>query len=129
MRSREQRKNRITRGSGCRRESSEHFGDREGALEAAARGLLLEPGDYEFLTLKKEIEAGEPLERMEYHWINPGADQALQQGRDEDAENKTEIHFLYYCKSGGTGAFLGKYSARSQSSTFPTRPIPNFPIR
>ncbi|MBS6915513.1 MAG: suppressor of fused domain protein [Clostridium sp.] len=65
-----------------------HFGDREGALEAAARGLLLEPGDYEFLTLKKEIEAGEPLERMEYHWINPGADQALQQGRDEDAENK-----------------------------------------
>ena len=58
-----------------------HFGDREGALEAAARGLLLEPGDYEFLTLKKEIEAGEPLERMEYHWINPGADQALQQGR------------------------------------------------
>ena len=65
-----------------------HFGDREGALEAAARGLLLEPGDYEFLTLKKEIEAGEPLERMEYHWINSGADQALQQGRDEDAENK-----------------------------------------
>ena len=49
---------------------------------------MLEPGDYEFLTLKKEIEAGEPLERMEYHWINPGADQALQQGRDEDAENK-----------------------------------------
>ena len=35
-----------------------HFGDKAGALEAVARGLALEPGDYEFLTLKKEIEAG-----------------------------------------------------------------------
>ena len=44
-----------------------HFGDKAGALEAVARGLALEPGDYEFLTLKKEIEAGAPLEQMEYH--------------------------------------------------------------
>ena len=33
-----------------------YFGDRAGALEAVAHGLALEPGDYEFLTLKKEIE-------------------------------------------------------------------------
>lgn len=46
--------------------------------------LALEPGDYEFLTLKKEIEAGETLERMEYHWINPDADRKLQQGLDAD---------------------------------------------
>lgn len=65
-----------------------HFGDKEGALEAAARGLALVPGDYEFLTLKKEIEAGEPLERMEYHWINPDADRTLQQGLDEDSDDK-----------------------------------------
>lgn len=65
-----------------------HFGDKEGALEAVARGLALVPGDYEFLTLKKEIEAGEPLERMEYHWINPDADRTLQQGLDEDADDK-----------------------------------------
>ena len=65
-----------------------HFGDKDGALEAVARGLALEPGDYEFLTLKEEIEAGEALERMEYHWINPDADRKLQQGLDADADDK-----------------------------------------
>lgn len=65
-----------------------HFGDTAGALDAVRQGLTLEPGDYEFLTLKKEIEAGEPLERMEYHWIDPDADQTLQQGLDDDADDK-----------------------------------------
>ena len=65
-----------------------HFGDKTGALDAVKQGLKLEPGDYEFLTLKEEIEAGEPLERMEYHWIDPGADQTLQQGLDADADDK-----------------------------------------
>ncbi len=65
-----------------------HFGDRDGALDAVAHGLALEPGDHEFLTLKKEIENGEPLERMEYHWIDPGADLALQQGEDESEDDK-----------------------------------------
>ncbi len=53
-----------------------------------AHGLALEPGDYEFRTLKKEIEDGAPLEQMEYHWINPDADQTLQQGLDADADDK-----------------------------------------
>lgn len=35
-----------------------HSGDKAGALEAVAHGLKLEPGDHEFLTLKREIEAG-----------------------------------------------------------------------
>ena len=48
----------------------------------------LEPGDYEFLTLKQEIEASAPLEQMEYHWIDPGADHKLQQGLSEDADDK-----------------------------------------
>ena len=65
-----------------------HFGDKNGAVEACEHGLALEPGDYEFLTLKKEIEAGDTLEQMEYHWINPEADKALQQGLDEDADDK-----------------------------------------
>ena len=65
-----------------------HSGDKAGALEAVAHGLKLEPGDHEFPTLKGEIEAGEPLERMEYHWIDPGADRNLQQGLDEDADEK-----------------------------------------
>lgn len=65
-----------------------HFGDKSSALDAVKQGLKLEPGDYEFLTLKKEIKAGATLEQMEYHWINPDADQTLQQGLDEDADDK-----------------------------------------
>lgn len=65
-----------------------HFGNQTGALDAVKHGLELEPGDYEFLTLKKEIKAGATLEQMLCHWIDPGADQMLQQGRDEDADDK-----------------------------------------
>lgn len=62
-----------------------HFGDREGALEAVRRGLELEPDDYEFLTLRQEILAGSSLEEMEYHLIDAGADQDLQDGGDYGA--------------------------------------------
>ena len=65
-----------------------HFGDKSGALDAVKQGLKLEPGDYEFLTLKKEIKAGATLEQMEYHWINPDADQLLQQGQGQDVDDK-----------------------------------------
>ena len=65
-----------------------HFGDQAGALDAVEQGLKLEPGDYEFLTLQEEIKAGATLEQMEYHWINPDADQLLQQGLGEDVDDK-----------------------------------------
>ena len=65
-----------------------HFGDPAGALVAVERGLKLEPGDYEFLTLQEEIKAGATLEQMEYHWINPDADQLLQQGQGQDVDDK-----------------------------------------
>ena len=39
-----------------------HFGDRDGALEAVRRGLELVPGDYEFTTLRREIQEGRSLE-------------------------------------------------------------------
>ncbi len=65
-----------------------HFGDKAGALDAVKQGLKLEPGDYEFLTLQEEIKAEATLEQMEYHWINPDADQTLQQGLDEEADSK-----------------------------------------
>ena len=65
-----------------------YFGDKTGALDAVKQGLKLEPGDYEFLTLQKEIKAGATLEQMEYHWINPDADQTLQRGLDENADDK-----------------------------------------
>ena len=67
-----------------------HFGDREGALEAVRRGLELEPGDYEFLTLRREIQEGRTLEEMEFHWIDPDCDQALQDGEDESEEEKRQ---------------------------------------
>lgn len=67
-----------------------HFGDKAGALDAVQQGLKAVPGDYEFLTLRQEIEAGDSLERMEYHWINPDADRGLQEGLDEDADAKRQ---------------------------------------
>lgn len=65
-----------------------HFGDREGALAAVEQGLLLEPGDHEFLTLGEEIKADAGLEQMEYHWIDPRFDQMLQDGLDENEAAK-----------------------------------------
>ena len=65
-----------------------HFGDKAGALDAVKQGLKLEPGDYEFLTLQEEIKAGATLEQMEYHWIDPDADQLLQQGLGQDVDDK-----------------------------------------
>lgn len=65
-----------------------HFGDQAGALVAVEQGLKLEPGDYEFLTLQEEINAGATLEQMEYHWIDPNADQMLQQGLGQDVDDK-----------------------------------------
>ena len=35
-----------------------HSGDKAGALEAVAHGLKLEPGDHEFLTLKRDRGRG-----------------------------------------------------------------------
>ena len=65
-----------------------HFGDQAGALDAVEQGLKLEPGDYEFLTLQEEIKARATLEQMEYHWIDPNADQMLQQGQGPDVDDK-----------------------------------------
>ena len=65
-----------------------HFGDKTGALDAVKQGLKLEPGDHEFLTLKKEIKAGATLEQMEYHWIDPDSDASLQAGDDEDDKQR-----------------------------------------
>ena len=65
-----------------------HFGDREGALAAVDRGLALEPGDYEFTTLRREIREGRGLEEMEYHWIDPECDRRLQEGLDENGADK-----------------------------------------
>ena len=82
-----------------------HFGDKAGALEAVKHGLELEPGDYEFLTLRQEIQAGATLEQMEYHWINPDADQTLQQGLDKDADDKQRSIACIRVDEAGLDAF------------------------
>ncbi len=65
-----------------------HFGDREGAVSAVEKGLLLVPQDYEFLTLRREIEENRSLAEMEYHYIDPDSDRLLQSGGMEDSEGK-----------------------------------------
>ena len=82
-----------------------HFGDKAGALDAVRQGLQLEPGDYEFLTLQKEIEAGASLEQMEYHWIDPDSDQALQQGLGQDVDEKQRALACIRVDEAGLAAF------------------------
>ena len=82
-----------------------HFGDKAGALKAVRQGLELEPDDYEFLTLRQEIQAGATLEQMEYHWINPDADQNLQQGLDKDADDKQRAIACIRVDETGLAAF------------------------
>ena len=98
-----------------------HFGDRSGALNAVKHGLKLEPGDYEFLTLKKEIENGAPLEQMEYHWINPDADRMLQQGLDEDADDKQRSISCITVNKDGLERFWSIFGPK------PEQYIPNVP--
>ena len=82
-----------------------HFGDKAGALAAVERGLALVPGDYEFLTLREEINAGATLEQMEYHWINPEADASLQAGLDDDADDKQRAIACIRVDDAGLAAF------------------------
>ena len=63
-----------------------HFGDRDGALDAVAKGLALVPDDHEFLTLEREIHAGATIEEMCYHWIDPDFDRELQEATAEGEE-------------------------------------------
>lgn len=65
-----------------------HFGNKQGALEAVRRGLELEPGDYEFLTLQKEIMEERSIEEMEFHYVDPSCDKELQDGMNEEVLGK-----------------------------------------
>lgn len=105
-----------------------HFGDKAGALEAVAHGLALEPDDYEFLTLKKEIENGAPLEQMEYHWINPDADQTLQQGLDENADDKQRSISCITVNKEGLECFWMIFGPKPEQYT-PNAPFTQFPYR
>ena len=103
-----------------------HFGDKSGALDAVKQGLKLEPGDYEFLTLKKEIEQGAPLEQMEYHWINPDADRTLQQSLDEDADDKQRSISCITVNKDGLERFWSIFGPKPEQY-IPNAPYTQFP--
>lgn len=103
-----------------------HFGDKSGALDAVAHGLALIPDDYEFLTLQKEIENGAPLEQMEYHWINPDADQTLQQGLDADADNKQRAISCITLNEDGLRRFWNIFAPKPEAY-IPNAPYTQFP--
>ena len=86
-----------------------HFGDRTGALAAVERGLALEPGDYEFLTLRREILDGASLEQMEFHWIDPDCDGRLQAGQGEGAEEKRQAISCITTDPAGLAAFFALF--------------------
>lgn len=65
-----------------------HFGRTDEAMDMVREGLALVPGNYEFLTLQREINNGATIEQMEYHVIDPEADQRLQDGSLPGCEAK-----------------------------------------
>ena len=50
-------------------------------------GLRLEPGDYEFMVLKEEVERGATIEEMENHYIREEDDRLLREGKLDEAES------------------------------------------
>lgn len=92
-----------------------HFGDREGAMAAADRGLALVPGDYEFTTLRREILEGRTLPEMEYHFISPEGDQELQQGSQDPESIQKRWNIAGILAPDPAGLERGKELLRAQS--------------
>ena len=102
-----------------------HFGEKEAALAAVERGLELVPGDYEFLTLRREIEAGASLEQMENHWIDPDFDQKLQAGQDEGAAAKQQAISCMVLDEAGLADFFELF-APAEEDYSPSAPYCTF---
>ena len=102
-----------------------HFGEKEAALAAVEQGLELVPGDYEFLTLRREIEAGATLEQMENHWIDPDFDQKLQAGQDEGAAAKLQAISCIVLDEAGREAFFELFAPDEEDYT-PNAPYCSF---
>lgn len=96
-----------------------YFGDKQGALEATEQGLRLVPDDHEFLTLRKEILEDASIEQMEYHWINPEADSKLQEGLDEDANEKQQSISCIRVNEDGLSRFKQLFALENWESDNP----------
>lgn len=72
------------------------FNEKEKAFEAIEAGLKLVPNDYEFTTLKKEIEAGESFAKIINHYIDEEYDKSRTD--DEDRLDRLEKEIAEYRK-------------------------------
>ncbi len=68
-----------------------HFGDRKGALQANAQGLLLKPGDYEFLRQERDLRRGCTLEELENHYVDEEADRPLGEGKRYGGDRREAV--------------------------------------
>lgn len=69
-----------------------------------------------------------PLEQMEYHWINPDADQTLQQGLDENADDKQRSISCITVNKEGLERFWMIFGPKPEQYT-PNAPFTQFPYR
>ncbi len=95
-----------------------HFGDTVGALHAVDRGLEIVPGDYEFETLRREINEGATLDVMLRHWIDPELDADLQAGKeDEDSEALDRAIRCVVLDNAGMERFMGIFGPEPRDWT------------
>lgn len=105
-----------------------HFGDKAGALAATEHGLELVPGDYEFTVLRQEIEDGVTLEQMEYHFIKPEDDQQLQDGLNQNADNKLRSISCINVDEAGLRGFRMLFKLKELETSSPYCSF-NYPIQ
>ena len=67
------------------------FNENEKAFKAIENGLKLVPNDYEFMTLKKEIENGESFSKIINHYIDEEYDKSRTDDKDRLERLEKEI--------------------------------------
>ncbi len=67
------------------------FNEKEKAFKAIENGLKLVPNDYEFTTLKKEIENGESFSKIINHFIDEEYDKSHTDSEDRLERLEKEI--------------------------------------
>lgn len=105
-----------------------HFGKKEAALVAVEQGLKIEPRDFEFLTLKDEINQCMEIEQMEYHYIYPEADQMLQKGLDVNADDKRRSISCIRINEKGLEEFWSIFGPKPEQYEWAT-PYIHFPYK